>query len=464
MNSRCLVLADTPPRVADCVIYVMSRDQRVEDNHALVAAQSEALEHTLPLIVVFNLIPKLGVRAREHYEFMVAGLKELETTLANKHIPFVLMIGDLSTELGKLSQTLRPRTVYFDFSPLHGPRHAQKEFAANAECRVAVVDTHNIVPVWVTSDKQEYAAHTIRRKLHNVIEPWLVEPDTVQSHPHHYKNLAAGASWKEVDEIVRTVPACGIAVTTTSGEQAARAALTSFLDALDNYATGRNDPNQQAQSNLSPYLHYGQLSSLRIALTLLDVAEKPPQLLRAPKMPSISEPATRQDSIDAFIEELVVRKELSDNYCFYSPSYSSLDGAATWAQKTLAAHASDPREFTYTQKQFEEARTHDDLWNAAQLQLRKSGKMHGYMRMYWAKKILEWSDNPEQAIRTAIYLNDHYSIDGGDPNGYVGILWSIAGLHDRPWFERSIYGTIRYMSDSGLRKKFDTEQYKKDWL
>ena len=167
--------------------------------------------------------------------------------------------------------------------------------------------------------------------------------------------------------------------------------------------------------------------------------------------------------IDSFIEELVVRKELADNYCLFNPHYDSLAGAKDWAKKTLDAHKDDPREFTYTIKQLEHAETHDELWNAAQTQLTKSGKIHGYLRMYWAKKILEWTDDPATAVKRAVELNDTYHLDGGDPNGYAGILWCIAGLHDRPWFDRSVYGTIRYMALSGASKKFDTKEYIERW-
>jgi deoxyribodipyrimidine photo-lyase len=171
-----------------------------------------------------------------------------------------------------------------------------------------------------------------------------------------------------------------------------------------------------------------------------------------------------QRDADAFIEEIVVRKELSDNFCLYSKDYTSLAAAPEWAKVTLHKHANDPREYIYSKKQFEEAQTHDPAWNAAQNELRNTGKMHGYMRMYWAKKVLEWSATPKEALQTLIYLNDFYSIDGGDPNGYVGILWSVAGVHDRPWGERPIYGTVRSMVYNGLKRKFSITEYEREWV
>lgn len=465
MDKRVLWLSRNTPANPQCIIYVMSRDQRINDNHALVIAQQEAFAQKLPLVVVFNLLPTTGVRSREQYQFMLGGLKELEKELKKLDIPFILTIGNMPKELSILTKTLSPRTVYFDFNPLRGPRIQQKTVANQLDCRVAVVDTHNIVPVWVTSDKQEFAAHTIRRKLHKNLEEWLVKPDQVAKHPYTLSAITTSATWADAEREITKLKACGIKHGFKPGEKAALTSLRSFTETgLTNYASKRNDPAFEAQSNLSPYLHFGQLSALRIVLDILQDTTYVPLLLRQPKMPSASATPSREESIDTFIEELIVRRELSDNFCFYNQMYDQLDGAPNWARQSLEIHSSDPREFVYSLREFEDAMTHDDIWNAAQLQLRKSGKIHGYMRMYWAKKILEWSKTPDDALQTAIYLNDHYSIDGGDPNGYVGILWSIAGLHDRPWFERSVYGTIRYMNASGLKRKFDTDVYLKAWL
>ncbi len=464
MASRVLELNKAPATEGTCVLYVMSRDQRTRDNHALLEAQAEALEHKLPLLVVFNLLPVSGYRKREHYQFMVEGLKEVEADLQKKAIPFVVTIGSMPKNIRALARDMMPHSIYFDFSPLRGPRAAQKELAGAVDCRVVVVDTHNIIPVWVTSDKEEWAAHTIRRKIHSHIEDWAHEPGVLRKHPHEFTPKPTGASWSEVNEILEKIPKSGIAHSFTPGEAAAKRKVSSFIETgLLKYANDRNDALANAQSDLSPYLHYGQISALRILLDIMDKKSHPPQILTSFKMPIHGKEAHESNSIDSFIEELVVRKELADNFCFYNPHYDSLKGAKDWAAKTLADHADDPREFVYTKAQLENAKTHDELWNAAQNQLRKSGKIHGYMRMYWAKKILEWTNTPETAISWAVEFNDSYHLDGGDPNGYVGILWSIAGMHDRPWFDRSVYGTIRYMAQSGAEKRFDTKKYIERW-
>jgi len=218
-----------------------------------------------------------------------------------------------------------------------------------------------------------------------------------------------------------------------------------FEERLSGYNEKRNDPNENVSSNLSPYLHFGQISAQRIAL----------------------ETYKRKHNIetkDAFLEELIVRRELSDNFCFYNKNYDSFDGFPEWAKKTLNEHRKDKREFTYHLEQFEKAKTHDDLWNAAQIEMVKTGKMHGYMRMYWAKKILEWTETPEEALEYSIYLNDKYELDGRDPNGYTGCAWSIGGVHDRAWTERPVFGKIRYMNYNGAKRKFDVKRYIQKYL
>jgi len=441
----------------------MSRDQRVQDNHALLLAQQEAMSAKLPLVVAFVLLEKTGHRSREHFVFMLDGLKQVQKSLAELNISFIIRAGDPAREVQQLASEFSPQTIYFDFNALRGPRTMQKIVAKNVDCTVNVVDTHNIIPAWVLSDKEEFAAHTIRRKVHKQLEEWCVEPEKMTKHPHSINQLLNSLTWNECDAIVQKVPSSGIVLDSDSGEAAALERLSDFLEHIKHYADGRNDATADAQSELSPYLHFGQISSLRAALDCIKISDEPPFLFRYPNLAKFEGTPTTQDGIDAFLEEIIVRKELSDNYCLYQPHYDSLDGAKQWAKNSLQKHMNDSRDFLYTKQQFEAADTHDELWNAAQKQLTKSGKIHGYLRMYWAKKILEWSKSPSEAIQTAIYLNDHYSIDGGDPNGYVGIMWSIAGVHDRAWFERSVYGKVRYMAVSGAKKRFSVEEYIETW-
>ena len=257
-------------------------------------------------------------------------------------------------------------------------------------------------------------------------------------------------SQPEIDELLADVLPNGTDISRFApGEAAAQAALDAFVaKRLPDFADRRNDPSQDAESHLSPYIHFGQLSAA--------------QAVRAVEAAAASNLRLRQ-SADAFIEQIFVRKELADNYCLYNQDYDELAGAPAWARAALDRHRDDERAFQYTREQLEAAHTHDEAWNASQCQLMRSGKIHGYMRMYWAKKVLEWSPSPEEALDTLLYLNDFYSIDGGDPNGYASILWSVAGLHDRPWGERAIYGTVRSMVYTGLKRKFDIRAYERQW-
>lgn len=445
LGSRIQKLSSGKSSQGTCVLYVMSRDQRVRDNYALLAAQSKARSLELPLVVGFILYPASRTRSKEHVAFMIEGLEQLAADLAQRNIPLICKKDAAQRGAQQLLDQLEPAAVYCDFSPLRSPRKRAQILADVASCPVFVVDTHNVVPLWVTSRKQEYAARTIRPKIHSHLATYLDDPtpEITQQAQTDIK----GATPEDIRKIGREVDyrSSGIVHGFQSGEKAAHKQLTEFIDSrLPGYAEQRNDPGANSLSNLSPYLHFGQLSSR--------------QAVRSAQAALAADSSLQQD-VDAFIEEVVVRKELSDNFCYYATSYTSLRGAPDWAQKTLKKHQDDPRELVYSREQFEQAKTHDPAWNAAQIELTKTGKMHGYMRMYWAKKILEWSPNPESALETLIWLNDFYSLDGGDPNGYTGIMWSVAGVHDRPWQERPVYGTIRSMVYSGLKRKFDIQHY-----
>jgi deoxyribodipyrimidine photo-lyase len=456
-NSRLLSISEKPFD-GESVAYVMHRDQRVQDNHALLTAQDTAIEHNVPLYVLF-IMGHIETRSREHYQFMLNGLEEVSKNLKKKNIAFVLKNGPGVETITQFVNEVSAGAVYFDFSPLNELRDRIKAVAAAIEIPVSVIDTHNIVPVWALSDKQEFAAHTVRRKIHKNLDTYLVSPAKLKKHPiepSHVESL----SFSDAHKIIQSYTPSGIKISYTPGESAAHAQLQTFFERdLKQYGYARNNISVDGQSGLSPYLHFGHISSLRIAIEISAYVNEPPLLLQSFKLVQSGDTPSAIDGMNVLLEEMIVRKELADNYCFYNKDYTSIKGAPAWAQKTLATHAHDPRDFEYSQDQWERCETHDEIWNAAQLELNKTGKMHGYLRMYWAKKLLEWSKSPEEAIAIGNYLNDKFSTDGGDPNGYVGILWSIAGLHDRPWFERPVYGVVRYMNAGGLRRKFDVDAY-----
>jgi deoxyribodipyrimidine photo-lyase len=427
------------------IIYWMSRDQRIQDNWALLYAQELAIDHKQPLVVVFCLVPNyLGATIRQ-YDFMIDGLIEIEQKLAEINIPFFVLIGEPEISIQEFIHRYKIGAVVMDFSPLRINRKWKAKIEKVVSVPIYEIDTHNIVPCWLASHKQEYSAYTFRRKINALLSEFLDNFPDVKRHPYKWNKATSSVDWGKEIKTLNIDRSVSKLTWIKPGENEAHKALDYFIDnKLNDYDLQRNDPTKDGQSNLSPYIHFGQISAQRIAL----------EILRSDK---------KKESCEAFLEELIVRRELSDNFCYYNDFYDSFDGFPKWAKDTLNQHRNDKREYLYSMSQFENAQTHDNLWNISQLQIVKYGKMHGYMRMYWAKKILEWTKSPEEALDLAIYLNDKYELDGRDPNGYVGIAWSIGGVHDRAWSERSVFGKIRYMSYNGCRSKFDVDEYINKW-
>ena len=423
------------------VVYWMSRDQRAHDNWALFFAQELAVQARVPLLVVFCLVPEFLNATIRHYGFMLRGLAETMQTLSGKNIPLTVIPGRPDQTLPQYLDHLRAGSLVTDFDPLRIKRVWKSDVASAISIPFYEVDAHNIVPCWHGSAKQEYGAYTIRPKILRALPEFLTPFPKLKIHRFRHLSLTPEVNITELMttlSIDRSVKEVGWI---HPGEKQAMKVLRRFLrHGLAEYAEARNDPNRSGQSDLSPYLHFGQISAQRIAMEVMDAT-------------------VAKQSKDAFLEELIVRRELSDNYCFYNSFYDSFDGFPSWAKKTLDEHRRDRRDYHYSLKEFEHGQTHDTLWNAAQTEMSRTGKMHGFMRMYWAKKILEWTESPEQALEVAICLNDRYSLDGRDPNGYAGIAWSIGGVHDRAWSNRAVYGKIRFMSYHGCKAKFDVPSY-----
>jgi deoxyribodipyrimidine photo-lyase len=423
------------------VVYWMSRDQRVNDNWALLSAQDMALKRKAPLVVIFCLVPRFLNATLRQYGFMVKGLQEVQENLAGRNIPFYLLAGLPDEQVPEFVTRFKAGTLITDFDPLRIKREWKAAVASAISIPMYEVDTHNIVPCWAASPKQEYGAYTLRPKILRLLDEFLVEFPPVRKHPVSWSRKVPLIDWRRVIQSLRVDRTVREVGWIEPGEREAKKALKEFLTKrLSSYNEKRNDPTKDGQSHLSPYLHFGHLSAQRVALEVL-------------------KSTTGKTSRDAFLEELIVRRELSDNFCFYNQNYDTIESFPGWARESLKKHRSDVRMVRYSRDQLEHAGTHDDLWNAAQMEMVKKGTMHGYLRMYWAKKILEWTEGPEEAQAAAIYLNDRYELDGRDPNGYTGIAWSIGGTHDRAWGERKIFGKIRFMSYNGCRSKFDIRGY-----
>jgi len=418
----------------------------MRDNWALIYARQKALERKKPLYVFFNLVPRFRDAALRQYEFMIEGLKSVEKDLKDKNIPFILVTGAPGENIPELIREYNVDYLVTDFNPLKIKKGWLKEVIDRTEITICEVDAHNIVPCWEASGKQETAARTIRPKIQKKLYDFLDKFPKIEKHPYDPEKQGPDTDWEEVKKTLEVDTSVPPLDWLKPGEREAAKMLENFIkNKLNNYPDDRNDPSKDALSNLSAYLHFGQIPSQRVVMEVMDSDAD-------------------EDAKDAFIEEIVVRKELSDNFCFYNENYDNTECFNGWAKETLQKHKKDKREHIYSLEEFESAKTHDDLWNASQVQMMETGKMHGYMRMYWAKKILEWTESPEQAMEFAIYLNDKYEIDGRSPNGYTGIAWSIGGIHDRGWKERPIFGKIRYMSYNGAKSKFDIQKYIKKYL
>lgn len=417
------------------VLYWISRALRTTENQALYAAQQEALAQGTQLAVWFNLRPDFPYATTRSMHFLLMGLAEVARKLHNLNIPLIVTEGDPLTNLQVLHTQHPVSSVFTEHNPLKPIKltHTQvAHWCSTQAIRFTRVNTACVIPVWDASPKLEFSAKTIRNKLMSRYEPYLEVAYPLSVHPH---NLPTSLTFTRdsVDQLIKKHTWKELSLSSlTPGEDAALAQLDHFInEGLDHYDR-RNEVDSKGQSYLSAYLHFGMLSPLT--------------MIRKVK-------ATGHPNAPLFIEEALVRRELAENFVHYCEDYDSLKGAWSWAQKTLEQHRNDPREYLYTREQFEAAQTHDDLWNTCQRMVIQDGYLHSYLRMYWAKMVLLWSASPEEAIATLIALNDTYFLDGRDPNGYTGILWSVAGVHDRPWFDKPIHGLIRAMGKDGTLKK-----------
>jgi len=425
------------------VLYWMQQSQRAKNNHALEYAICLANEKSMPVVVLFCLMDDYPEANLRHYTFMLEGLRETRTALHERGIAMIVRHGfppDVAAELAQHSSCVVCDKGYMRHQRLWRERVAQK-----ANCQVMQVESDVVVPVQVVSTKAEFSARTIRPRIHRNLQGFLHDiPQTevkkastsMEIESLDLEDIDALAGRLDIDRSVGPVSRFF-----TGGPARAESIFHEFLhDKLARYDANSNQPQTDDVSHMSPYLHFGQISPVYLACEIHQYRDQYP------------------DSADAYLEELIVRRELAVNFVTYTPDFSSFSCLPNWAQKTLIEHAHDPREYTYTLEELEYARTHDGYWNAAMDEMRITGFMHNYMRMYWGKKVLEWSWSPKEAFQRLLYLNNKYFLDGRDPNSYTGIAW-IFGLHDRAWSERSIFGKVRYMAASGLERKCDIRAY-----
>ncbi len=423
------------------VLYWMQSSQRTAYNHALEFAADYANSLKKPLMVYFGLTERFPEANRRHMKFMIQGLLEVKENLNQREVRFLVMHG--SPESGILNLSKDAALIVTDRGYLRIEKSWRSALAKDAQCKVFQVESNVLVPVEVTSMKEEYAAATIRRKIEKRMEEFAIPlTERILEVPSTSLEVQEGEMiFEDVDQILHSLTLTDEVSEVSGFVGGAKKANEHLEDFLENkfkdYAEFRNEPSLDFTSNLSPYLHFGQISPLEIYLRL---------------------PEGFGESKRVFIDELIVRRELAMNFVEYNAHYDAYEAISSFAKATLEKHREDQRPWNYTLEQLEKGLTHDPYWNAAEREMVITGKMNGYMRMYWGKKIIEWTETPERAYEIALYLNNKYNIDGRDPNGFAGVAWCF-GKHDRPWKERAVFGTVRYMNDKGLKRKFDMEAY-----
>jgi deoxyribodipyrimidine photo-lyase len=425
-----------------CIVYWMQRSQRAEDNPALTLAIDVGNHLAKPVVVFFGLRNDVYHANYRHYDFMFQGLRDIAHGLKKQGIGFVLRQPPNHSIL-RFCAEVKACLLISDENPLRRAEASRSRVARELAIPFWTVDSDVIVPSRILG-REHYAARTIRPKIHQQLPKFLKTWRDVRVKIRWTKVAGLGSVDPETRRLEDlTADRSAKPVTSfTGGSEAARGMLKRFVRyRLNGYSMNRNHPEVDGTSQLSPYLHFGHIGSHTVAMAVKQ-AEAP---LEAQK---------------AFLEEFIVRRELAVNFVRYNSKYDSYESSEPWADHTLRVHAKDARLYRYSEKQLENAETHDPLWNAAQKQMALTGWMHGYLRMYWAKKILEWSPSPAEAHEIAVRLNDRYELDGRDPNGYAGIAWAIVGKHDRAWGpERPVYGKIRYMSYASTSRKFDSKAY-----
>ena len=421
------------------VLYWMQAAQRTEYNHALEYSILRANELNKPVLVLFGITDDWPEANLRHYYFMLEGLKEIKQNFESMGIQMVIQHESPDSSTIKLAKDAA--LVVVDGGQLRIQRKWRINVAKNIPCPLYEVETNLIVPVEEASSKENFSAGTFRPRITKKLNYYLVslkhkklKLDSLNFKFSNFNidNIDKAVSKLKIDRSVSKVKGF------RGGSKQAKRLLNSFIrNKLDDFAESRNDPNENCVSNMSPYLHFGQISPLYIAMKVIK---------------------TSSPGKEAYLEELIVRRELSHNFVFYNKNYDTFNCLPPWAVRTLNFHRRDKRHYLYSPEQFEKAKTHDPYWNAAQKEMVITGKMHGYMRMYWGKKILEWSKDPRSGFKIALYLNNKYELDGRDPNAFAGVAWCF-GKHDRAWSERPVFGKIRYMNASGLKRKFDIEAY-----
>ena len=433
--------AGSPDPDGACVVYWMQRSQRATDNLALNVAVQVANELGKPVVAFFAPVPFYPHANLRHYAFLAEGIPDIAKGLERRRVGFVLRPYP-DHNLLKFCEEVRASILIGDENPLREPEQWRETVTRRIGIPFWTIDSDVIVPSKLLL-REQYGARTIRPRIHRLLPEFLIQTANPKARvpwhpPSRLHSLGSDADFLRGWTLDRSAQQLN---GWKGGSERALQTLKAFVrQKLSGYPVQRNHPETDGTSQLSPYLHFGHIGPHTAALAV--------QKAEAP-----------QPAKQAFLEQLIVRRELSVNFVRFNPLYDSMECREPWADRSLVEHRDDHRPVIYSEQQLENAETHDSLWNAAQKQMVLTGWMHNYLRMYWAKKILEWSPSIALAFQRAVMLNDRYELDGRDPNGYAGIAWAIVGKHDRAWSDRSVFGKIRYMSLASTGRKFDSKRF-----
>lgn len=446
---RIQKLNSAPERAAgDYVLYWSQMNRRVDANHGLLYALELANARKLPVLFYEGLTCAYEYANDRLHTFILEGVPETAKRLKKAGIGYIFYLrrtresrNDALYELAR-----RAAAVVTDDYPTFIARDHNRRVPQKLDVAYYAVDSSCVVPMSQIEERQ-YGAYTIRPKIARLLSKYLTPADEI--HPRRRFHTEPSEFHTEVtpNNIPQLVASCEIdhsvkpSISFRGGRLAGEKLLNFFLaENLKRYAADRNEPSEHVTSHLSPYLHFGQISALEIAL-------------------AVEEYACRHKLIaNEYLEELIVRRELAFNYARFTDDPGNLQTLPEWCRQTMKKHARDPRDPSYSRKQLENAETYDDLWNATQKEMLLRGKIHGYYRMYWGKKIIEWTRDYQEAADIMIDIHGRFALDGRDPNTYTNILWCF-GLHDRPWPERPTFGKIRYMSYEGMKRKTNIQAY-----
>jgi deoxyribodipyrimidine photo-lyase len=434
-----------PRKGARCVVYWMQRAVRILDNPALDVAIEAGNLLALPVVVYFQVIPNYPNANLRHNHFLQQGLRDVSEDAAERGVGFVVRKSPATLET--FLEEVEAAFVIGDENPCREPERWRTDLAKKLKLPFWTVDADVVVPSRVFG-RSFVLLHHFRPHLKAELPKYLVTTAKVKPlHAWKPRKPSPGISLSEdittgftkLDRTVRPVD------NFTGGTHSALKRLKEFVSLeLKDYEETRNHPETRGTSRLSPYLHFGNISPLTIALAVKK---------------AVAQGKASAAAGNRYLEQLIGWRELAVLFVRHEPNYDNWECAAPWARKTLIEHAGDPRPYRYSFKQLDRGETHDELWNAAQHEMVSTGWMHNYMRMYWAKKFLEWAPDPATAFDWAVLLNDRYELDGRDPNGYAGVAWAIVGKLDRPWFNRPVFGLVRPMTGASLAKKFDARDY-----